>query len=351
MSPSIPKEHKAAVCEEGGKGLVIKTVPTPQPGEEQVLIKVSASSICYSDHMPVDGLYPGVTYPMTPGHEVIGRIVAKGSRVSDEYKEGALVGLGWNGGYCQQCQPCRQGHFHACEKHVVTGVTTNGGHQEYVTAHWSAVVSVPEEDGKDGLSHAEMAPLLCAGLTVNDALNYGNVKPGETVIVQGIGGLGHLAIQFAAKSGYHVVAISGGDSKRDLALKLGAHDFYAAKDAEQGMKKYGGAKLAVATAPSADAISSLLPLLARNGQLVMVGLPTDGKPIQADPFQLLPQRRSIHGLTCGSPADNEALVRFAALGNTKVKPIIKTWPLDKANEAYQHTVKESPLGRNVIVFD
>lgn len=349
MAPTIPKEHKAAVVEKPGSGFVVKTVPTPTPSEEQVLIKVSASGICYSDHLPESGSYPGVNYPMTPGHEVIGTIVSKGDRVSDEYAVGELVGIGWNGGYCGQCSACRLGEFYACEKHVVTGVTTNGGHQEYVASHWSALVKLPDEK-ESGISAAEMAPLLCAGLTVNDALKYGNVHPGETVIIQGIGGLGHLALQFARKSGYHVVAVSGGDSKKDLALKLGAHDFYAAKDAEQITKKYGGAKLIVATAPNTDAINGLLPLLSRNGQLVIVAVPTDGKPIQANPFDLIPARRSIHGLTCGASADNESLVRFAALGDSKVKAIVKTYPLDQANEAYQHTVKESPLGRNVIVF-
>lgn len=338
------------MCEGPGKGLVIKTVPTPTPSDEQVLIKVSASSICFSDHYPVSGLWPSVPYPLVPGHEVVGRIVAKGSRVTEDYNEGALVGLGWNGGYCGQCSPCRSGEFYACEKGVVTGVTTDGGHQEYVIAHWSAVIDLPD-DKNLGISHAELAPLLCAGITVNDALKYGGIDPGETVIIQGIGGLGHLAIQLAAKSGYHVVAVSGGDSKRDLAFKLGAHDFYLAKDAEQVTKKYGGAKLAVATAPNTDSINGLLSLLARNGKLVVVAVPADGKPIQADPFQLVPQRRSIHGLTCGVAADNESLVRFACLGQQKVKAIVKMHPLDKANEAFEQTIKESPLGRNVIVFE
>lgn len=313
-----------------------------------MLIKVLASGICYSDHFPVDLGYPGATYPMTPGHETVGRIVKKGSNVHSEFNEGDLVGLGWNGGYCSQCEACRKGEFYACVEHRVTGVTKNGGHQEYVVAHWSAVVTLPEQSD---ISPAEMAPLLCAGITVNDALNHGNAKAGDTVIIQGIGGLGHLAIQFAVKAGYHVIALSGGDSKKDLALKLGAHEFYSAKDAEQVMKKHGGAKLAVATAPSAEAINSLLPLLARNGDLVIVGIPTDGKNLEFSPMDLVSQRRNVKGLTCGVAANNEDLIKFACLGDNKVKAIVKKFKLDQIQEAYTDVIKGAPKFRNVIVFD
>lgn len=350
MAPTIPKEHKAAVCEGPNKGLVTKTAPTPQPAEDQVLIKVSASSICYSDHLPISGAYPGVPYPMVPGHEVVGRIVAKGDRVHEQYGVGEYVGLGWNGGYCQQCDACRRGEFYACDTHTVTGVTakSGGGHQEYVAAHWSAVVKLPEDTG---LSHAEIAPLLCAGLTVSDALNYGDTKPGDPVIIQGIGGLGHLGIQIARKMGRRVIAVSRGDSKRELALKLGAHEYYSSETAEQITKKYGGAKLAIATAPSTDSINGLLPLLGRNGQLVIVAVPTDGKPIEANAFALIPPRRSIHGLTCGTSINNEDFVKFAALGDNKVRSHINKWSLDQANEAYEQVVEGGVHGRNVFVFE
>lgn len=292
--------------------------------------------------------FPGVTYPMVPGHEVVGRLVSKGKNVSEEFKEGKLVGLGWNGGYCTQCEACRKGEFYACVKHVVTGVTAPGGHQEYVSAHWSAVVNIPEETG---LKPAEIAPLLCAGLTVNDALNAGHTKPGDVVIIQGVGGLGHLGIQLARKAGLHVIAVSGGDSKRDLALKLGAHEFYAAKDVDQITKKYGGAKLAVATAPSTEAINSLLPLTGRNGELIIVGIPHDGKKLEFDTMTLVGGRRSVKGLTCGCAINNEELINFAALGDNKVKSIVQTVKLDDAQAAYEDTINGNPKFRNVIVFD
>lgn len=328
---------------------MVKTVPTPQPNDSQVLIKVAASGVCYSDHFAVEGMM-GTQFPYTPGHEVVGHLVAKGKGVSDEYKEGSLVGLGWNGGYCHQCDACRKGEFYACHSFQVTGVTapTGGGHQEYVLAHWTAVVKLPENTG---ISVNEMAPLLCAGLTVNDALRHGNAKAGDVVLIQGIGGLGHLALQFARKAGFHVVAVSGSESKRDLALQLGAHDYYAAKDVEKIKEKYGGAKLAVATAPSAASIGPLVPLLARNGDLVIVGVPTDGKQIEVDPMALVQGRLNVRGLTCGCSINNEDLVKFAALGDHKVKAMVQTYKLDDADKAYQEVVKGNPKFRNVIVFE
>lgn len=290
----------------------------------------------------------GVKFPLTPGHEVVGRIVQRGSGVSDDFKEGLLVGLGWNGGYCQQCEACRKGEFYGCANGLVTGFHTGGGHQEYLTARWEAVVKLPEDSG---LSPAEMAPLLCAGITVNDGLNATGAKPGDVVIVQGLGGLGHLGIQFARKAGYHVVAMSGGDSKKELALKLGAHDFFNAKQGEEFKKKYGGAKGAVATAPSSAAISSLLPLLARNGVMTVVGIPPDGKNLEFAPMQLVSNRCTVKGITCGCSINNEELVKFAALGDNQVKSMVNIKKLDDADAVYKDTAQGNPRFRNVFVFD
>lgn len=277
------------------------------------------------------------------------RSTPQGKAVSDNYKVGQRAGLGWNGGYCTQCDSCRQGDFWRCEKGQVTGVTIPGGHQEYVTAHWTALVHIPEDLG---ISAAETAPLLCAGLTVNDALNAGNVKPGDAVIVQGLGGLGHLAIQFARKSGYKVIAVSGSDSKRELALKLGAHAYYNAKQAKESLTKdHPNVALAVATAPNADAISSALNLLGPKGKLVIVGLPADGKDLVFNPMQLIAGRRTVQGLTCGCSYNNEQLLAFAAQGDHKVKAMVQKKKLDEANEAYEEVMHGNPKFRNVIVFD
>lgn len=224
-----------------------------------------------------------------------------------------------------------------------------GGHQEYTIAHWTSVVSIPEDMG---ISPAEIAPLLCAGLTVNDALNAGNIKPGDKVIVSGLGGLGHLAIQFARKSGYHVIAVSGSEAKKDLATKLGAHEYYSAKQAEESLTKdHPNVALAVATAPNAAAISGALNFLGPKGKLVIVGLPADGKDLVFNPMQLITGRRTIQGLTCGCSYNNEELLRFAAQGDHKVKAIVQKHKLEDANKAYKEVMEGNPRFRNVLVFD
>ncbi|CAO1619254.1 unnamed protein product [Sympodiomycopsis kandeliae] len=345
---TIPKEHKAAVCEGHGKGLVVKTVPTPQPSDEQVLIKVSASSICHSDTYVVDGGFPGVSHPAVPGHECIGRIVATGKNVGDQFKIGQLAGLGWNGGYCSRCDACRNGEFFRCHGIGITGITLPGGHQEYVTAHWSAVVKLPDDTGIDV---AELAPILCAGLTVNDALRKGGAKAGDKVIIQGVGGLGSLGLQFARKSGFYVIAISGSEGKRQHALDLGANEYYTAKEADEKLSKtHPDIKVAVATAPSAAAISSVLKFLGPQGSLVIVGLPSDGKDLNFAAGDLVVNRKTVHGLTCGTSINNEHLIQFATQGSQKIKSTIQKRKLEDCQDAYTESVKGNPQHRNVFVF-
>jgi len=344
---AVPKQHRAAQVV-GKDKLQVNTVDTPTPGDSEVLIKVSASGVCYSDHFAAAGIMgPGAEGKIVPGHEVVGHIVAAGSGVAKEWAENTLVGLGWNGGYCGTCANCRKGDFTACAGGRVTGITQNGGHAEFVVADQSALVRLPEDAG---MSHAEMAPLLCAGNTVWEALQCSGAKGGDVVIVSGLGGLGHLAIQYARKLGFYVVAVSGSPDKEELAKKLGAHVYFSAKDdlKKEIKEKLGGAAAAIATAPSAEAISSLVPLLGRRGMVVVVGVPTDGKPIEVNPMDLISSIGGVRGMTCGYAAENEASIRFSVQHG--VKSMVTEYPLDKAQEAYDDVMGGKPRFRNVIVF-
>lgn len=224
---SAPKQHKAALIKEKDGQYHIETIDTVQPGPTEVLIKVTASGICASDHFAIAGMM-GAPYPMSPGHEVVGKVVAHGQNVDQKlWPNGKRVGAGWNGGYCTHCNNCRLGDFIHCDSHRVTGINQQGGHQEYLVVDQTALVNLPAE-GK--ISDAEMAPLLCAGNTVFEALTQSGVKPGDVVIVQGLGGLGHLALQYANRMGCIVVGFSGSPEKKELALKLGAHHYISSSD-------------------------------------------------------------------------------------------------------------------------
>src|SRR6202049_4665840 len=298
----------------------------PKPGVGQVRIKVQACGICHSDVLTKEGGLPGIQYPRVPGHEVAGTIDELGAGVS-EWKEGQRVGVGWHGGQDGTCLFCRRGDFRNCRNLKVTGISYDGGYQQYMVAPVEALAAIPES-----LSAVEAAPLLCAGVTTFNALRHSGAMPGDVVAVLGIGGLGHLGIQFASKFGYKVAAIGRGSENAALAKKLGASVYIDNKstNAAEELQKLGGAQVILATAPSSKAMSELINGLGPNGKLMVVGASMD--PIEVTPIQLISGSRTVQGWAGGAPSDSEDTLRFAELSG--VRPMIETYPLEKAAEAY-----------------
>jgi D-arabinose 1-dehydrogenase-like Zn-dependent alcohol dehydrogenase len=297
----------------------------PQPGADEVRIKVQACGICFSDHLVTEGLWPGMQYPRVPGHEVAGIVDEVGSGVT-EWKKGDRVGVGWHGGHCFVCAQCRHGDFIACVNEQITGVTRDGGYQQYMLARHEAVALMPE-----GFDPAEAGPLLCAGITTFNALRHSGAKPGDLVAVLGVGGLGHLGIQFAAKSGYRVVGIGRGPENAALAKKLGAFayiDTKATKAADE-LRKLGGAKVILATAPNAKAIAETVDGLSMSGKLLVVGAPFE--PMEISAPQLIMARRGIQGWPSGTAMDSQDTLEFAKFFG--VRPMIEKYPFDKVKEA------------------
>ncbi|HTP69197.1 MAG TPA: alcohol dehydrogenase [Dongiaceae bacterium] len=297
-----------------------------EPGAGEVRIKVEACGVCHSDSVTKEGIFPFITYPRVPGHEVAGVIDAVGAQVT-EWKKGDRVGVGWHGGHCFVCEACRRGDFITCKNEQVTGVTRDGGYGKYMIARHEAVARMPE-----GFDAAEAGPLLCAGITTFNALRNSGARVGDVVAVQGIGGLGHLGIQFAAKAGYHVVGIGRGPENGALAKKLGAADYIDSKamKATDELQKLGGARVILATAPNAKAISELTGGLSAGGKLLVVGVPSE--PLSISAVDLILARRDVQGWPSGTAMDSEDTLRFAR--RSGVKPMIEKYPLEKANEAY-----------------
>jgi D-arabinose 1-dehydrogenase-like Zn-dependent alcohol dehydrogenase len=314
--------------------------PKPEPGPGQVLIKVEACGICHSDQLFKEGLLPGLKFPVVPGHEVAGRVEKAGPGVT-RFKAGQRVGVGWNGGYCSHCEPCREGEFPFCTTQATTGVSFDGGFGEYMIAPESAVAAMPE-----GLDPVEAGPLLCAGITTYNALRHSGAQSGDLVAIQGIGGLGHLAVQFANKSGYRTVAISRGKDKEPFAKELGAHHYIddAGGDAAQQLQKLGGAKVILATAPSAKAISGLVGGLKYKGRLVIVAAPHEN--VEVSPLWLLMGSRSVAGHYSGYAKDSEDALAFSAL--TGVRPKVEVYPLAQVNEAYDRMLSNKARFRVVL---
>jgi D-arabinose 1-dehydrogenase-like Zn-dependent alcohol dehydrogenase len=304
--------------------LVERPIPVPGPGE--VRIKVQACGVCHSDVFTKEGLWPGIQYPRVPGHEVAGVIDAVGSAVST-WQKGQRVGVGWHGGQDNTCPSCRSGDFRNCRNLRVPGISYDGGYAEYMIAPSEALVAMPE-----GLNDSEAAPLLCAGLTTYNALRHSGAMPGDLVAILGVGGLGHLGIQYASKFGYKVAAIGRGAENAAVAKKLGAHVYIDSDGtaAAKVLQELGGAKVILATAPSSKAMSELIDGLGINGRLVVIGVSSD--PIVVTPLQLIVGTRSIEGWVAGTPADSEATLKFSEL--TGVRPLIETYPLEKAAAAY-----------------
>ncbi|MDX1720098.1 MAG: alcohol dehydrogenase [Salegentibacter mishustinae] len=331
---------KAVQVKEKGGDFHVVEIEKPSPEENEVLIKVEACGICHSDAFVKDGAFPGIEYPRVPGHEVVGIVEEVGARVNN-WKKGQRVGVGWHGGHCFECEPCRRGDFISCENAKISGISYDGGYAEFMTAPQEAVASIPED-----LSSAEAAPLLCAGITVFNALRNSGITAGDTVAVQGIGGLGHLAIQYAAKMGMRTVAISTSDSKKELAEELGAHHFINAKqkDAAKELQNMGGAKLILATAPNSEAITSVIGGLGIDGKLLMVA--ATGDPIEVSPMELLMGRKSVAGWPSGTAMDSEDTLKFSAMTGTK--PKIEEFPLDKVGEAYDKMINNKARFRVVL---
>jgi D-arabinose 1-dehydrogenase-like Zn-dependent alcohol dehydrogenase len=317
---------KAAVAVKAGADFEIQEREIPAPGFGEVRIKVEACGVCFGDHLVKDGHFPGMVYPRVPGHEIAGVVDEVGAGVT-EWKKGERVGTGWHGGHDFVCEPCRRGEFLACRNAAVTGITRDGGYQEYMLARHEAVARMPEN-----LEAAEAGPLMCAGVTTFNSLRHSGAVMGDLVGVQGIGGLGHLGIQFAAKAGYRVAAIGRGPENAALAKKLGAAvyiDTNATNPAEELMKM-GGAKVILATAPNAKAMAGLIGGLGVGGKLLAVGAPFE--PLEVSVVALLMARRDIQGWPSGTAMDSEDTLRFSS--QTGVRPMIEKFPLEKVNEAF-----------------
>ncbi len=320
--------------------IVERQIPKPQSG--QVRVKVQACGICHSDVLTKDGLWPGIQYPRVPGHEIAGIIDELGQGVTT-WKKGQRVGVGWHGGHDETCLYCRRGDFRNCVNMQVPGISYDGGYQQYMVAPANALAAIPE-----GLNDVEAAPLLCAGITMYNSLRHSGAMPGDLVAILGIGGLGHLGIQFANKFGYKVAAVGRGPENATLAKKLGAHayiDSQATKATEE-LQKLGGAQVIVATAPSSKAMSDIFDGLAPNGKLLVIGAAFE--PIEVTPLQLITGSRTIQGWATGNTADEEDTLRFADLSG--VRPMIETYPLEKAAEGYARMMSGNAQFRVVLTM-
>jgi len=336
-----PTYRAVQVTEPGKFELVNRPVPETPAGK--VRLRVEACGICHTDGGTVYNAFPGLTFPRVPGHEVVGRIDAIGEGVTG-WKIGQRVGVGFLGGHCGICQACRRGDFVICSNQPISGVHYDGGYAEVMIGLPSGLVAIP-----DDLSSADAAPLLCAGLTTYNALRRSPAKPGDLVAVQGLGGLGHLGVQFAAHMGFRVVAIARGADKAALAHQLGAHHYIDSKagDPAAALQALGGAQVILATASDSKSMAELVGGLAPRGRMVIVGAGSD--PIPVSPLQLLFGSRSIEGALTGSAIDNEDTLAFSVLEN--IRPMIETVPLEKAADAFAKMERNEARFRMVIVIE
>ncbi len=332
----------AQVSKAGGDfELVEREIPTPGPGE--VRIRVKACGICFSDHLVKDGTWPGLTYPRVPGHEAAGLIDAVDAGVKG-WKPGDRVGVGWHGGHDFVCPSCRRGDFVTCANEAITGVTRDGGYAQYMLARQEALALLP-----DGLDWAEAGPLMCAGITTFNALRNSGARAGDLVGVLGIGGLGHLGIQYAAKSGYRVVGIGRGPENGALAKRLGAFAYIdsSATKAAEALQKLGGARVILATAPNAKAIAELVEGLMVGGKLLIVGAPFE--PMEISVMQLLLTRRAIQGWPSGTAMDSQETLEFSSFAG--IRPMIEKYPFEKVKDAYERMASGHAEFRVVLTMD
>jgi D-arabinose 1-dehydrogenase-like Zn-dependent alcohol dehydrogenase len=333
---------KVAQISKAGGDFEIVERQIPKPGPRQVRIKVRACGVCHSDVFTKEGSWPGIQYPRVPGHEVAGVIDELGAGVSG-WSEGQRAGVGWHGGHDGTCLSCRRGDFRNCQNLKIAGISYDGGYQQYMLASVEALTAIPES-----LNDVETAPLLCAGITTYNALRHSGALPGDLVAVLGVGGLGHLGIQFANKFGYKVAAIGLGSEDATLAKKLGASVYIDSKstNAREALQKLGGAQVILATAPSSKAMSELIDGLGPNGKLMVIGVAAE--PIEVTPVQLVNGSRTIQGWASGTPVDAEDTLRFAELSG--VRPMIETYPLEKAAEAYARMMSGKAQFRVVLTM-
>jgi D-arabinose 1-dehydrogenase-like Zn-dependent alcohol dehydrogenase len=315
--------------------------PIPDPGPGWVRIKVQACGICHSDSVTKEGLFPGIQYPRVPGHEVAGVIDAIGPGVLG-WETGQKVGVGWNGGHCGYCDHCRRGEFFACVRGQITGVTYDGGYGEYMLAPASGVALMPAN-----LPAVEAAPLMCAGLTTFNALRNSAARAGDVVAVLGLGGLGHLGVQYAAKMGYHTVAIARGKDKEPLARQLGASVYIdsRAQDPAAELNKMGGAKVILATAISGEAMAAVQNGLAVNGTLLIVGA---ADSLQVNPLAMLSGRRSVKGWNSGTSIDSQDTLAFSV--RSGVRSMNETFPFDRVSEGYDRMISGKARFRVVLTI-
>ena len=331
----------AQISKPGGDFEIVER-EIPEPGPREVRIKVQACGVCHSDVFVKEGLWPGIQYPRVPGHEVAGILDKIGAELIG-WKKGQRVGVGWHGGQDNTCIECRRGHFLYCRNPKVAGISYDGGYQQFMVAPVEALAAIP-----DTLIDAEAGPLLCAGVTTFNALRHSGASPGSLVAVEGIGGLGHLAIQFASKFGHKVAAIGRGPENSTLAKKLGASVYIDSQSSNpaQELQRLGGAQAIVATAPSSKAMSELIDGLAPTGKFMVVGISLD--PIAVTPLQLITGERALQGSAVGTPTDSEDTMNFAEL--TGVRPMIETFPLEKAAEAYARMMSGKAQFRVVLTM-
>jgi D-arabinose 1-dehydrogenase-like Zn-dependent alcohol dehydrogenase len=339
----MAKMRAVEVVRAGGPfAIVEREIPEPESG--LVRIKVQACGICHSDEVTKEGQLPGIQYPRVPGHEVVGVIDAVGANVPPRWTVGERVGVGWNGGYCGYCDSCRRGNFFACQTSTqVTGVTRDGGYADYMIAPFSALATVPKE-----LSAVEAAPLMCAGLTTYNCLRNSGARPGDVVAVIGLGGLGHLAVQYAAKSGNNTIAIGRGSDKEALARKLGAAHYIdsATQDPAAELQKLGGAKVILATVTAADAMKAVIGGLAPTGTLMIIGAVPS---LEVPALQLLLNSQQVKGWYSGTSLDSQETMGFSVLSG--VRSMNEAFPLEKVNEAYDRMVKGTARFRVVLTMD
>jgi D-arabinose 1-dehydrogenase-like Zn-dependent alcohol dehydrogenase len=321
--------------------LVEREIPEPGPG--QVRVKIEACGICHSDMVVKEGLWPGLKYPRVPGHEIAGRVDAVGDGLTN-WKSGQRVGVGWHGGHDFVCDECRRGDFGMCANRKVTGIDFDGGYAEYMIAPAEALALIPEE-----LPAEEAGPFMCAGVTVFNALRNSGARPGDVVAVEGIGGLGHLGVQYARQMGFQTVALGRGKDKEPLAKKLGAHHYIDSNvsDTVAELKKLGGARVILATAPSAKAISSVVEGLGVNGNLLIPAAPND--PLTISVMPLIMGRRLVSGTYSGTARDSQDTLEFSALSG--VHPMIEKFPLNRVAEAYERMHSGKVRFRAVLTME
>jgi D-arabinose 1-dehydrogenase-like Zn-dependent alcohol dehydrogenase len=322
----------------GAFELVQRDMPTPGP--RQVRIKVQACGICHSDSFTKLGAFPGIRFPRVPGHEVVGLLDAVGSEVP-EWKVGMRVGVGWHGGHCGHCSSCRRGDFITCTTGQIPGISYDGGYADYMIAPFEALAAVPDE-----LSSAEAAPLLCAGITTFNALRHSGARPGDLVAILGIGGLGHLGVQYAAKMGCRTVAVARGSEKEPLARQLGAQHYIdsTTQNVAVELTKLGGARVILATLTDAKSMSDAVTGLGIDGKLIVIG--ASMQPIEVPPLALISARRSISGWASGTASDSEDTMDFSILSG--IRPLIETYPLERAAEAYERMMSGHARFRVVL---